>query len=133
MQQNVLVTGGAGYIGSHVCKALSEAGFIPVTVDDLSTGHPAAVRWGPLEEANLRDRDAVARILKTHDPVGVMHLAGKAYIAESLRNPLDYYGTNVDGAISLLGAIVAHQPVPVVFSSSCTVYGDGAVAGKDNA
>ena len=101
MSQSVLVTGGAGYIGSHACKALAQAGYFPVTYDNLSRGHRHAVRWGPLVEGDVADRAAVAAALKTHRVSSVMHFAAFAYVGESGTDPALYYRNNVAGTLML--------------------------------
>src|SRR5438046_368029 len=84
MSQSILVTGGAGYVGSHACKALATAGYQPVVYDNLSRGHAAAVRWGPLVEGELHDRDRLAAALRSHRVSAVMHFAAFAYVGESV-------------------------------------------------
>jgi len=121
--QPVLVTGGAGYIGSHVCKALAAAGARSVVFDDLSTGHRDAVRWGPLVRGDVRDRVAVAAALKRHEISYVLHFAGKAYVSESMQDPAKYYDNNVGGMIGLLAGCAEAGVGHVVFSSSCATYG----------
>src|SRR5262249_26309017 len=91
MSQSVLVTGGAGYIGGHACRALAGAGYQPVAFDNLSRGHREAVLWGPLVEADLADRERVVMALKTYEPVAVMHFAAYAYVGESVTDPATYY------------------------------------------
>ena len=120
----VLVTGGAGYIGSHTCKALSAAGFMPVTFDNLSTGYRDFVRWGPLVEGDLLDREALKRTFSEHRPGAVLHFAACAYVGESVENPAKYYRNNVIGALHLLDAARAGGNAPIVFSSTCAVYGE---------
>ncbi len=119
----ILVTGGAGYIGSHACKALAAAGFLPVAFDNLSTGHADAVRWGPLEQGDVADASAVAAALERHRAVAVMHFAASAYVGESVTRPWDYYANNVGGIIGLLQGCDRAGVRRVVFSSSCAVYG----------
>ncbi|MFC2969128.1 UDP-glucose 4-epimerase GalE [Acidimangrovimonas pyrenivorans] len=119
----VLVTGGAGFIGSHACKALAAAGARPVVLDDLSTGHADAVRWGPLVRADVRDRAAVRAALTEHEATCVLHFAGKAYVDESVRDPAKYYDNNVGGMIGLLAGCTAAGVDRIVFSSSCATYG----------
>lgn len=123
MTQRVLVTGGAGYIGSHACKALAAAGYRPVVYDDLSRGHAAAVKWGPLEQGNLLDRETLADVITRYRPVAVLHFAAFAYVGESVEEPLKYYRNNVGGSVSLVETVRRFSPIPVVFSSSCAVYG----------
>ena len=120
---NILVSGGAGYIGSHVCKALHTAGYCPVTVDNLSRGNRWAVKWGPLAEVDLTDRDALDVIFRRYNPQAVVHLAAYSYVNESVEKPADYYHNNVTGSLTLLSAMLANNVKRVVFSSSCTVYG----------
>lgn len=120
----ILVTGGAGYIGSHACKALAARGFEPVTYDNLSRGNRWAVRWGPLEEGDIADTARLRAVLERHRPEAVMHFAAFAYVAESVEKPRLYRENNVGGSASLLRALIEWRPVPVVFSSSCATYGD---------
>jgi UDP-arabinose 4-epimerase len=122
--QNVLVTGGAGYIGSHVCKMLSAAGYRPIALDDLCLGHREFVQWGALVEADVRDRDAVIRTIYDYDVVAVMHFAAHAYIGESISDPAKYYDNNVSGLLALLDAMRATDTKRLVFSSTCAVYGE---------
>jgi UDP-arabinose 4-epimerase len=119
----ILVVGGAGYIGSHACKALSEAGMQPVVLDDLSTGHDWAVKWGKLERCDIRDPDALAGVFRAHQPDAVLHFAGKINVGESVTRPEIYYDTNVTGTLSLLDAMRRSECRTLVFSSSCAVYG----------
>lgn len=119
----VLVTGGAGYIGSHVCKALAARGHEPVCYDNLSRGHRWAVKWGPFEAGEVGDAARVRAVLDKHRPAAVMHLAAFAYVGESMRFPLRYYRNNVTAAVGLFAAIAGYAPLPVVFSSSCATYG----------
>ncbi len=122
--ERVLVTGGAGYVGSHCCKALAAAGYEPVTYDNLSTGHRELVKWGPLEEGDIRDRERLASVLTRHAPTAVLHFAALAYVGDSARDPLGYFDNNVGGTISLLQASLSAGVDKVVFSSSCSVYGN---------
>ena len=120
----VLVAGGAGYIGSHACKALAAGGFVPVAYDNLSTGHRGFARWGPLEEGDLLDEERLAHAFAVHRPSGVLHFAACAYVEESVADPARYYRNNVTGALHLMDAARAAGNVPIVFSSTCAVYGD---------
>ena len=122
-KEAVLVTGGAGYIGSHVCKGLASAGFLPVVLDDLSMGHEWAVKWGPFVNAGLDDEAAVKGILAQYSPVGTIHLAAKAYVGESVKYPDDYFNNNVRQLIALLDVLRGSTVKAFVFSSSCSVYG----------
>lgn len=119
----VLVTGGAGYIGSHACKALYRAGYQPVACDNLVYGHRWAVRWGPLEERDIADRDWLDTLIVRYRPVAIMHFAAFAYVGESVAAPGKYYRNNVAGSLSLLEAARDHQVRHFVFSSTCATYG----------
>jgi len=123
MSQSVLVTGGAGYIGSHACKALAAAGYIPVTYDNLSRGFRHAVRWGPLVEGDVADRASVVAALKAHRISAVMHFAAFAYVGESTSDPSLYYRNNVVGTLALLDAMRDAGVAQIVFSSTCATYG----------
>jgi UDP-arabinose 4-epimerase len=123
MSQTVLVTGGAGYIGSHACKALAQAGYLPVTYDNLSRGHRHAVRWGPLVEGDIADRAAVVAALKSHGISAVMHFAAFAYVGESSTDPAFYYRNNIIGTLALLDAMREAGADRIVFSSTCATYG----------
>jgi UDP-arabinose 4-epimerase len=123
MSQSVLVTGGAGYIGSHACKALAQAGYLPVTYDNLSRGHRHAVRWGPLVEGDVADRAALAAAIETHGISAVMHFAAFAYVGESGTDPALYYRNNVAGTLMLLDAMREAGVENIVFSSTCATYG----------
>ncbi len=124
MSEAVLVTGGAGYVGSHACKRLAEEGFHPVTFDNLSAGHRWAVRWGPLVTGEINDRQALAEAIERHRPVAAMHFAGLISVADSLADPLAYFQTNVGGSLALIAAARAHGLDKLVFSSSAAVYGE---------
>ncbi|MBI2716595.1 MAG: UDP-glucose 4-epimerase GalE [Rhizobiales bacterium] len=119
----ILVTGGAGYIGSHVCKALAAKGFEPVVYDNLSRGNRWVVKWGPLEEGDIADVARVRAVLDRHRPTAVMHFAAFAYVGESVREPLFYYRNNIGGTTALLQALIDYGPLPFVFSSTCSTYG----------
>ncbi len=119
----VLVTGGAGYVGSHVCKALDRAGFLPVAFDNLATGHRWAVKWGPLEEGDVRDGFRVETVLRRYRAVAVLHFAALSLVGASAKQPFDYYDVNVNGALSLSHAMRQCGLRKLVFSSTCAVYG----------
>ena len=119
----VLVTGGAGYVGSHACKALAAAGYTPVVYDNLSAGHDWAVKWGPLVKGDLLDRVHLAACFARYRPVAVLHFAAKALVAESVADPLSYYVNNVGGTLSLLELLCQSGAPPLVFSSTCATYG----------
>ena len=119
----VLVTGGAGYIGSHACKALAARGFLPVTFDNLSRGHEDAVRWGPLERGDLADQGRLGEVFERHRPGAVLHFAAFAYVGESTADPALYYRNNVAGSLSLFEAMATNGVERLVFSSTCATYG----------
>lgn len=121
--RNILVVGGAGYIGSHVCKALKEAGYQPVVYDNLSNGHPWAVKWGPLVQGDLENDKMLDETFKKYQPAGVIHLASFIEVKESMDNPDKYYRNNVEGTRHLLEAMVRNNIDRIVFSSSAAVYG----------
>jgi UDP-arabinose 4-epimerase len=123
MTGKVLVTGGAGYIGSHACKALAQAGYTPITLDNFVYGHRWAVRWGPLVEGDLGDGDLLKRVLKDFRIDAVMHFAAFAYVGESVRDPGKYFRNNVAKTIGLLDAMVECGVSNIVFSSTCATYG----------
>ncbi|WP_137700982.1 UDP-glucose 4-epimerase GalE [Marimonas lutisalis] len=121
---NVLVTGGAGYIGSHACKALKAAGFMPVTFDNLSTGWEQAVKFGPFEKGDLLDRGRLDEVFVEHEPVAVMHFAALSQVGESMSLPGKYWRNNVTGSQNLIEASIAAGCKHFVFSSTCATYGD---------
>lgn len=122
--KTVLVTGGAGYIGSHACKALARAGYLPVAYDNLVHGHRDAVKWGPLEEGDIADRSRLDAVIVRHRPAAVMHFAAHAYVGESVGDPGKYYRNNVAGSLHLLEAMRDHGIDRMVFSSTCATYGE---------
>ncbi len=122
--KKILVTGGAGYIGSHACKALQLAGYVPVTFDNLSTGWQDAVNFGPFEQGDLRDRKRVDEVFATHRPSAVMHFAALSQVGESMSDPAKYWNNNVLGSLCLIEAAVAAGCLNFVFSSTCATYGD---------
>ncbi len=124
LTSNVLVAGGAGYIGSHVCKALEKQGFLPVAFDNLSTGNASAVRYGPLIQGDVLDRVALDAAFAKWKPVAVMHFAALSLVGESMRSPGRYWRENVSGALNLIEATVAAGLRNFVFSSTCATYGD---------
>jgi len=120
----VLVTGGAGYIGAHACKALARAGFVPVAFDNLSTGWRDAVKFGPFVQGDLMDRAAIDVALTEHRPVAVMHFAALSLVGVSMTDPGLYWRVNVGGALNLIEACAAAGVKNFVFSSTCATYGD---------
>ncbi|HUZ32959.1 MAG TPA: UDP-glucose 4-epimerase GalE [Xanthobacteraceae bacterium] len=123
MSKTILVTGGAGYIGSHACKALVRAGYEPVTYDSLVRGHREAVRWGPLVEGDLADGALLVATLKRHRVAAVMHFAAFAYVEESVREPALYFRNNVINTFGLFEAMREADVARIVFSSTCATYG----------
>lgn len=119
----ILVTGGAGYIGAHTCKALAAAGYMPVTYDNLVYGHERAVRWGPLERGDIQDRTRLDAVIEQYAPRAVIHFAAYAYVGESVTDPGKYYRNNVAGTLTLLEAMREHAVANIVFSSTCATYG----------
>ena len=123
-QGRVLVTGGAGYIGAHCCKALSEAGYEPICYDNLSTGHAEFVRWGPLVIGDVQDATKLANTFETHHGIiAVVHFAAFSSVAESVRDPHEYYRNNLAGTIAVLHAMRSAGCLNLVFSSTGAVYG----------
>ncbi len=121
---NILVTGGAGYIGSHACKALAAAGYTPVTYDNLITGWQDAVKFGPFEQGELTDRGRLDQVFAAYNPAAVMHFAALSQVGESMRLPELYWHNNVAGSLSLMQAAVHAGCLDFVFSSTCATYGD---------
>jgi len=121
--KNILVTGGAGYVGSHTCKLLASSGYVPITYDNLSTGYADAVKWGPLVQGDLRDTQKLAATLREFQPLAVIHFAASSYVGESVSNPFKYYQNNVGGTLSLLEAMRTQNVDKIVFSSTCATYG----------
>lgn len=124
LRKCILVTGGAGYIGSHACKALAQAGYTPVAYDNLVYGHRAAVRWGPLEIGDIADRSRLDAVIEQYRPEAVMHFAAYTYVGESVLDPGKYYRNNVVGTLTLLEAMRDHGIQQFVFSSTCATYGE---------
>jgi UDP-glucose-4-epimerase GalE len=120
----VLVTGGAGYIGSHAAKALKQAGYTVVVFDNLVAGHREAVKYGDLVEGDITELDAVRRVLRDRGIWAVMHFAAFLDVGESVREPARYYRNNVFGALTVLEAMALEQVKLFVFSSTCATYGE---------
>ena len=119
----VLVTGGAGYIGSHTAKELAQRGLEPIVFDNLTTGHREAVRWGPLVEGDLADEDLIRRVLCEHGVEAVIHFAASAYVGVSMQQPREYFQNNVVNTLHLLAAMIDTGVSSIVFSSTCASYG----------
>ena len=135
MGQTVLVTGGAGYIGAHACKALARAGYTPVTFDNLATGWRDAVRFGPFEQGDLLDPARLAEVMERWRPAAVMHFAALSLVGEAMADPGRYWRVNVTGSLNLIEAALAAGCDRMVFSSTCAVYGepDGVTVDEDTA
>lgn len=124
MARHVLVTGGAGYIGAHACKALARTGYVPVTFDNLSTGWRGAVQYGPLEVGDLTDRTRLDEVFEAYRPEAVMHFAALSLVGDAMRDPGTYWRLNVLGALNLIEAAIAADCRRFIFSSTCATYGD---------
>ncbi|MBJ6371918.1 UDP-glucose 4-epimerase GalE [Sedimentitalea arenosa] len=121
---NILVTGGAGYIGSHACKALKAAGYTPVTFDNLVTGWQDAVKFGPFEQGDLLDRARLDEVFAKYQPQAVMHFAALSQVGEAMAEPGKYWRNNVSGSLTLIESAVEAGCLDFVFSSTCATYGD---------
>jgi UDP-glucose 4-epimerase len=120
---NILVAGGAGYIGAHTCRDLFTKGFTPIVYDNLSNGHVEFAKWGLLEKGDIRDRKRLDEVLRKHKPLAIIHFAAAIEVGESVRDPGSFYDNNVAGTISLLRAAQAAGIDKLVFSSTCATYG----------
>jgi len=121
---HILVTGGAGYIGSHACKALKQAGFTPVVYDNLVTGWKDAVKFGPFEQGDLTDRARLDQVFSKYQPAAVVHFAALSQVGEAMSQPGRYWANNVGGSLNLIEATVAAGCQDFVFSSTCATYGE---------
>lgn len=124
MKGKILVTGGAGYIGAHACKALAQAGYEPVVYDDLSGGYAAFARWGELVRGNILDTERLSSLMRRIKPLGVIHFASFIQVGESMRLPGKYYRNNAGGSLSILEAMRAAGVENIVVSSTAAVYGE---------
>ena len=122
--KQILVVGGAGYIGAHMCKTLAKNGFTPVCFDNLSSGHEHAVKWGPLITGDIRDAQALDDVMQKYSPSAVMHFAAKIEVGEGEKHPFEFYDNNVAGSLSLLNAMQRNHIKTLVFSSTCATYGE---------
>ena len=122
--RSVVVTGGAGYIGSHMVQALARAGYRVVVLDNLSTGHLAAVHYGEFVQASLADRGDLRAVMNRHRPSAVLHFAASCQVKESVENPIFYYKNNVSGTLNLLEAALESGVSRFIFSSTAAVYGE---------
>ena len=124
MKKNILVTGGAGYVGSHASKVLYKAGYNPITVDSLSTGWSESVKFGPFEQVDLLDLKKLNEVFLKHKPTSIMHFAALSQVEESIIEPEKYWRNNLTGSLNLLETAVTHKCLDFVFSSTCAIYGD---------
>lgn len=124
MNKNIIVFGGAGYIGSHACKALKQAGYNPIVFDNLSTGHAWAIKWGDFVEGDINKISDIDKAFKQYEPIAVMHFAAASLVGESVEDPLKYYQNNVSGTINILQMMRKYHIKYIVFSSTAAVYGE---------
>lgn len=120
---NIVVTGGAGYIGSHACKLLYKKGYTPIVYDNLSTGNGWAVKWGPIVKGDINDIEKLKGVFGKYKPIAVLHFAASSYVGESVNDPYKYYYNNVFGTLTLLKAMVEKNIKSIIFSSTCAIYG----------
>lgn len=125
-RQKILVTGGAGYIGAHMCRLLHLQGFLPVTFDNLTTGKSENVIYGPLFVGDIRNESSLEGVFKEHDLIAIIHFAASAYVSESVTDPLKYFDNNIVGSTNLVKLAIKHNVLDFVFSSSCAVYGESS-------
>ena len=126
MTRNILVTGGAGYIGSHTCKALAQRGYQPIAFDNLKRGSRSAVKWGPLVVGDVMNKQELRQAIDRFQIEAVLHFAALAYVGESVENPARYFRNNVANTINLLEVMAQTGISNLVFSSTCAVYGTPA-------
>ncbi|MEO1255674.1 MAG: UDP-glucose 4-epimerase GalE, partial [Bacteroidota bacterium] len=119
----IFVIGGAGYIGSHTAKILSESGYNIIVVDNLCRGQESSLKWGTFEKVDILDYEKLSGVFSKHKPEAVIHFAAYAYVGESVSNPIMYYHNNVSGTVSLLKAMISAGCRNLVFSSTCATYG----------
>ncbi|MCI5165648.1 MAG: UDP-glucose 4-epimerase GalE [Candidatus Electrothrix sp. GM3_4] len=122
--KKILVTGGAGYIGSHTCKLLVQRGYLPITYDNLVYGHTWAVQWGPFIQGDIRDTRKLEEVFAEYQPEAVIHFAAFAYVGESVQQPEKYYQNNVAGTLALLEVMRRFGCSQFIFSSTCATYGN---------
>ena len=120
----ILVVGGAGYIGSYMCKCLANNGYKPIVLDNLVRGHREAIKWGPFYEGSISDKTLLMHIFSKHEIAAVMHFAAFCYVDESVREPVEYYQNNVANTINLLKVMIEKNISNFIFSSSCATYGE---------
>jgi UDP-arabinose 4-epimerase len=125
--KRILITGGVGYIGSHMAKAVARWGWEPVIFDNFSAGHEWAIQWGPSVRADLADSEAIRSAIRQYRPDAVVHFAASAYVGESMVNPRKDFRNNVVNSLNLLDVMLEEGVDTIVFSSSCATYGIPAV------
>jgi UDP-arabinose 4-epimerase len=132
---SILITGGAGFIGSFTARLCAEAGYEVVVLDNLATGRSDQARWGWFEHADIRDVDTIVQVIRARGVTTVVHLAASAHVGESIANPAEYYSNNVSGTFALFQAMLASKVRRIVFASSCSVYGNTSSTriGEDHA
>jgi len=128
---NILVTGGAGYIGSHICKELYKSGYNPIAFDNLSTGNRHLVKWGKLEEGDVLDKNYLIAVIKKYNIKAIIHMAAFIAVGESVSNPAKYYRNNVMGGLNVLEAMIECGLNKIVFSSTAAVYGNVTIVPID--
>jgi UDP-glucose 4-epimerase len=129
--KKILITGGAGYIGSHTCKLIAKAGYEPICFDNLSTGYKEFVKWGPFILGDLKNTTLLKETFKRFKPNAVIHFAGSSLVGESVINPLKYFDNNVGSTLSLLNAMKDFSVKNIIFSSTCATYGADSLAPID--
>src|SRR5664279_3420310 len=120
---NILVTGGAGYIGSHTCLNLSQKGYTPIVFDNLVNGHKEFVQWGPFEQGDVRDRERLDQVMLKYKPAAIVHFAGLIEVSQSIADPVAFFDNNVSGSLTLFAAALHAGIDKLVFSSTCATYG----------
>ncbi|KPK33338.1 MAG: hypothetical protein AMS24_01375 [Chlamydiae bacterium SM23_39] len=123
-KKHILVTGGAGYIGSQTCKMLKKKEFLPICLDNLSTGNKNSVKWGPLIIGDLTKKETLEKVFKKYEPLACIHFAGVSSVYESFKNPKKYYKNNIEGSLNLFSTMKKYKVRTLIFSSSASIYGN---------
>jgi len=125
MNKKVLfIIGGAGYIGSHMLKWANLDGYVPITIDNLSTGHKSSVKYGIFEYCDIKDKISLDKLFKQYKPYAVMHFAASSIVSQSVDNPYSYYNNNVSGTLNLLKVMLDNNCKKIIFSSTAAVFGN---------